>query len=116
LLSELLDVPVSTGWLCAVQQEAAAKLGGFMTTLKDRLADEAVVHADETGTRVGVKKRRVHTLATNLLTLLVVHPKRGAEALEDIGVLGAYTATVVHDGWAAYEVFEGAAHAPAGAT
>ncbi len=115
MLSELLDAPVSTGWLCAVQQEAAAKLGGFMTTLKDRLADEAVVHADETGTRVGVEKRWVHTLATNLLTLLVVHPKRGAEALEDIGVLGAYTGTVVHDGWAAYEVFEGAAHAQCGA-
>ena len=34
------------------------------------------------------------------LTLLVVHPKRGVEALVDIGVLPGYTGTVVHDGWA----------------
>lgn len=57
LLGELLDAPVSTGWLCAVQQEAAGKLAPFITTLKDRLADAPVVHADETGTRVGLKKQ-----------------------------------------------------------
>lgn len=111
LLGELLDAPVSTGWLCAVQQEAAAKLAGFVTTLKGRLSDAPVVHADETGTRVGLTKHWVHTLATNLLTLLVVHPKRGVEALEDIGILGDYTGTVVHDGSAPYEVFAGATHA-----
>jgi len=115
LLGELLDAPVSTGWLCAVQQEAAGKLAPFITTLKDRLGDAPVVHADETGTRVGLKKRWVHTLSTNLLTLLVVHPKRGVKALEDIGVLGDYTGTVVHDGWAPYEVFDGATHAQCGA-
>jgi transposase len=115
LLGELLDAPVSTGWLCAVQQEAAAKLVPFITTLKHRLADAPVVHADETGTRVGLTKHWVHTLATNLLTLLVVHPKRGVEALEDIGILADYTGTVVHDGWAPYEVFAGATHAQCGA-
>jgi len=115
LLGELLDAPVSTGWLCAVQQEAAGKLVSFIATLKDRLAGAPVVHADETGTRVGLKKHWVHTLSTNLLTLLVVHPRRGVEALEDIGVLGDYTGTVVHDGWAPYEVFDGATHAQCGA-
>lgn len=115
LLGELLDAPVSTGWLCSVQQEAAGKLAPFITMLKGRLAEAPVVHADETGTRVGLTKRWVHTLATNLLTLLVVHPKRGVEALEDIGILGDYNGTVVHDGWAPYEVFEGATHAQCGA-
>jgi transposase len=115
LLGELLDAQVSTGWLCAVQLEAAGKLSGFITTLKDRLGEAPVVHADETGTRVGLTKHWVHTLATNLLTLLVVHPKRGVEALEDIGILGDYAGTVVHDGWAPYEVFAGASHAQCGA-
>jgi transposase len=115
LLGELLDAPVSTGWLCAVQLEAAGKLAGFITTVKDQLGRAPVVHADETGTRVGVTKRWVHTLATNLLTLLVVHPKRGVEALNDIGVLADYTGTIVHDGWAPYEIFDGASHAQCGA-
>lgn len=115
LLAELLAAPVSTGWLCAVQAEAAGKLAGFITTVKDRLGQAPVVHADETGTHVGLAKRWVHTLSTNLLTLLVVHPKRGIEALEDIGVLADYRGTIVHDGWAPYEAFAGATHAQCGA-
>ncbi|MGH9286603.1 MAG: IS66 family transposase, partial [Acidimicrobiales bacterium] len=115
LLGELLDAPVSTGWLCAVQLEAAGRLEPFILTLKDQLGQAPVVHADETGTRVGLTKRWVHTLATNLLTLLVVHPKRGIDAINDIGVLGDYVGTIVHDGWAPYEILEGAAHAQCGA-
>lgn len=114
LLGEVLDAPVSTGWLCAVQAEAAGKLAGFIAALKEQLSREPVVHADETGTHVGLSKHWVHTLSTNLLTLLVVHPKRGVEALEDIGVLVDYRGTIVHDGWAPYEAFAGATHAQCG--
>src|SRR6202022_1541193 len=52
LLGELLDAPVSTGWLCAVQLEAAGKLAPFITEIKHQLVGAPVVHADETGTRV----------------------------------------------------------------
>jgi hypothetical protein len=45
------------------------------------------VHADETGTAVGTTKHWAHTLTTKMLTLIAVHPKRGFEALQDIGVL-----------------------------
>jgi len=62
-----------------------------MTCLKDRLGSEPVVHADETGTRVRTTRHWVHTLTTNLLTLLAVHPRRGIDAINDIGVLPAYT-------------------------
>jgi len=114
LLADLLGAPVSTGWLCHIQQEAAGKLAPFLVGLKARLAAEPVLHADETGTRVGVKKHWVHTLTTNLLTLIAVHPKRGVEAMTDIGVIGAYTGTVVHDGYASYEVFDQVTHATCG--
>jgi transposase len=115
LLGELLDAPVSTGWLCQVQREAADRLAPFITVVKDGLARAPVVHADETGTRVGTAKRWVHTLATSRLTLLVVHRRRGTEALHDIGVLPDYRGTVVHDGWAPYEAFHQATHAQCGA-
>jgi transposase len=115
LLGELLDAPVSTGWLCAVQLEAAGKLAPFITDIKHQLGVAPVLHADETGTRVGVSKRWVHTLATNLLTLLVVHPRRGVEAIRDIGVLPDFDGTIVHDGWAPYEIFDVATHAQCGA-
>ena len=115
LLAELLDAPVSTGWLCSVQAEAAGKLDVFVQAVKAGLSVSPVLHADETGTRVGVRRAWVHTLGSNLLTLLVVHPKRGVEALEDIGVLGDFTGTLVHDGWASYDAFEDVVHAQCGA-
>jgi transposase len=108
LIADLLGVEVSTGWLCQVQLEAAAKLAPFITELKDRLAAEPVLHADETGTRVRTTKHWVHTVCSGLLTLIAVHPKRGREALEDIGVLGAYAGTLVHDGYASYDYLDSA--------
>ena len=115
LLAELLDAPVSTGWLYSVQAEAAGRLSEFVAVVRAGLAAAPVLHADETGTRVGTAKAWVHTLTTNLLTLLVVHPKRGREAMEDIGVLGEFAGTLVHDGFASYDVFTGITHAQCGA-
>ncbi len=111
LLEDLLGVRVSTGWLCAVQAEAAQRLTPFLAWLRHRLVKEPVVHADETGTAVGTTKHWAHTLTTKLLTLIAVHPKRGFEALQDIGVLTLYAGTVVHDGYATYDLFTGAKHA-----
>ena len=115
LLADLLGAEVSTGWLCQVQLEAAAKLAPFITELKDRVGNETVVHADETGTRVRTVKHWMHTLSTRLLTLIAVHPKRGRDALDDIGVLGAYIGTIVHDGYASYDIYHHASHAQCGA-
>jgi hypothetical protein len=51
----------------------------------------------------------------HLLTLIAVHPRRGAQPLNDIGVLAGYTGTVVHDGYASYDLFGLATHAQCGA-
>jgi transposase len=56
LLEDLLGVQVPTGWLCAVQAEAAQRLTPFLAWLRDRLVKEPVDHADETGTAVGTTK------------------------------------------------------------
>jgi transposase len=111
LIADLLGVEVSTGWLCQVQLEAAGKLAPFITELKERLSTEPVLHADETGTRIPTTKHWMHTVCSRLLTLIAVHPKRGREALEDIGVLGAYAGTLVHDGYASYDYLDAAEHA-----
>ncbi|MGH9047644.1 MAG: IS66 family transposase [Acidimicrobiales bacterium] len=115
LLADLLGAPVSTGWLCQVQLEAAGALAPFITELKSQLGAEPVVHADETGTQVGLTKHWMHTLTTKLLTLIAVHPNRGLEAIRDIGVLPGYTGVIVHDGYAPYEIFANAKHAQCGA-
>ena len=115
LLADLLGAPVSTGWLCQIQQEASGRLAPFLAELKAQLRAAPVVHADETGTQVGTTKHWMHTLTTNLLTLIVVHPKRGVEAIRDIGILPGYAGTVVHDGYSPYAVFDQATHGQCGA-
>jgi transposase len=115
LLADVLGAPVSTGWLCALRSEAAGKLAPFIAEVSRQLRAAPVVHADETGTNIRTTKHWVHTVTTGLLTLLVVHPKRGVEAMRDMGVLDGYTGTIVHDGWAPYETFTDAAHAQCGA-
>lgn len=115
LLADALGAPVSTGWLCKLQAEAAGRLSPFLWALKDQLRRAPVVHTDETGTRVRTAKHWVHTVTTGCLTLLAVHPKRGIEAVRDIGVLGGYAGTIVHDGWAPYDLLDTATHAQCGA-
>ena len=115
LLSDVLGAPVSTGWLCGLQLEAAGRLGPFLDEVRDQLAVAAVLCADETGTALATGKAWVHTIATGLLTLLVAHPKRGVEALTDMGILAAYDGTVVHDGWRPYENIGSFRHAQCGA-
>ena len=49
--------------------------------------------------------------ARHRLTHYAVHPKRGAEATTDIGILPAYTGVSVHDGWKSYRAHTHCRHA-----
>jgi transposase len=49
--------------------------------------------------------------STERLTLYAVHAKRGHEAMEDAGILGAFTGTAVHDHWKPYFKYDACNHA-----
>jgi len=111
ILSDLLGAQVSTGWLAGLTGEAAEDLGAFMDDLKDRLADEPVAHADETGCRVAGVKQWFHVMSTVLLTYLAVHAKRGTKATDHMGVLARFGGVLVHDRWAPYWTYDQIRHA-----
>jgi hypothetical protein len=54
-----------------------------------------------------VQRRRewMHVTSTGSLTHYQVHPSRGHEALDAIGILAHFTGTSVHDGWATYFLY-----------
>jgi len=56
-----------------------------------------VLHVDESGLRVKGQLHWLHVASTVELTHYEVHTKRGHEAMEDDGILGACLVTVVHD-------------------
>ena len=111
LLADVFGIPVSAGWLASLLPELSGSLEGFIDALKAALGAENVLCADETGTRVGLGRFWVHVVSNAALTLLVAHPKRGAEALFDMGVLPKFEGTVVHDGWKPYGQLDAATHA-----
>ena len=109
LMSEVLGAPVSTGWLAGLLGQAESRLGGFLTHLRAELAGAGVAHFDETGARVAGKLSWVHVAGTETLTLYHLHDKRGKVAMDEAGVLAAFTGIAIHDGLVTYRQY-GAAH------
>ena len=102
ILTDLMGAPVSAGWVAGLTLEGAQGLDPFAARLADRLAAEPVVHADETGTRLNGGKAWFHVVGTERLTFLHVHRRRGAAAVEEMGVLARFGGMLVSDRWATY--------------
>jgi transposase len=70
-----------------------------------------VLHSDETGVRQAGHLAWAHVASTARLTHYAIHPKRGAEATDAVGILPLFTGVSVHDGWAAYRANTRCRHA-----
>lgn len=76
-----------------------------------RLLASPVLHADETSIRIDGKNHWLHSCSAGDLTLSFCHPKRGRDAMDDIGIIPRYRGILVHDRWASYLSYEGCDHA-----
>lgn len=102
VLDDLLGCAMTEGTLVALAQDAARRLAAVETAIADALRAGPLQHNDETGLSVGGKRWWLHTASTARLTHYGVHPKRGGEATDAIGILPGFRGTSVHDGWAPY--------------
>ncbi|MEV6949763.1 IS66 family transposase, partial [Streptomyces sp. NPDC051172] len=80
-------------------------LPSFETKAKEHLATVPVAHADESGVRVSGTLHWLHVMCTHLVTFYGIHPQRGRDAMDDLGVLPAFTGTLVTDALASYTVY-----------
>jgi transposase len=110
LLQELLGVQLSAGSIADFVEQCHAQLAPREDQLKAALQQATLLHQDETPMRVGSEHRWVHVTATEQLTHYAAHSKRGAEALDAIGILPAFQGTSVHAGWTPYQGY-GCQHA-----
>ena len=60
------------------------------------------MHCDETSMKVNKKNEWIHVYSSGDVTLKFIHPKRGIEAIEDIGIIPNYDGIIIHDCWASY--------------
>jgi transposase len=102
LMGDLFVLPMSDATVLAIQTEAQERLAPTVAAIGEALIAAPVAHADETGMRVAAKLHWMHVLVTPLLTWLGAHPKRGKSAFDALGLLIAFTGTLIHDGWKPY--------------
>jgi transposase len=114
-LSDLFGCPVSPGTVHRMADECAEALSGAEAGIKDAVTAALVIGADETGLRVAGHGHWVHVARTDRLTHYACSPKRGKEAMDSIGILPAYTGTVVSDALCAYRQYRQSRHALCGA-
>jgi transposase len=109
-LAELFGIPLSSGTVAGLTARAAGRLGGFLEHARDQIATAEVAGFDETGFRAGGRLHWVHCARTGTYTLLMVHPRRGRQAMKAMGVLPSFAGVAVHDAWAPYDTYTGADH------
>ncbi len=101
-IQDLLGPAMTVGTLKAQVERCAHHLKPLEEQIKEHLRKADVLHVDETGTYVMGKRLWTHVAATAHLTHYAVHPKRGSDALQAIGILPDFAGISVHDGWNTY--------------
>lgn len=106
LFEDLLGHRINEASLLSMNQRFSANLAAFTGQLRERLSEQPVLHADETGYYYKSKRNWLHVLATEKYTLYTPHAKRGAEAMNEMGILPGYKGTLIHDFWKSYNDYE----------
>ncbi|MFY9774942.1 MAG: transposase [Trebonia sp.] len=109
-LAELFGIPLSSGTVAGLTVRTAGRLGGFLEHARGQIAASEVAGSDETGFRVDSRLHWVHCAHTGKYTLLMVHRRRGTEAMKAMGILPSFAGVAVHDAWAPYDTYTGPDH------
>ena len=108
-LSEMFGCAPSPGALASAARKTAAFLSPALTAIARHLIAAEVAHFDETGFRTAGCLAWVHSASAGDFALFTVHAKRGKDGMKAAGVLPSFAGIAVHDAWAPYDSFDGAA-------
>lgn len=110
-MTDLLGASVTVGTLKSMIERCAKNLQEVESRIKEYLRRVGVRHQDETGLYVGGKRWWMHVTSTQTVTHYGVHPQRGSQALDEIGLMEGFRGTSVHDGFGSYTRYQECKHA-----
>jgi transposase len=111
LVEDMLGHRISPGTLAAWARKASARLVSTEQKIADTLAaSPGVVHFDETGIRSEGKNGWLHSASNEKLSHFSFHSRRGAEAMNAIGILPRFCGKAIHDRWEPYFGFADCVH------
>ena len=111
ILTDLYAQPMAEATIIAACKEVGDQIEPVHDAVKEHLMHTTdAVHFDETGMRVEGKLYWDHVASTAEVTYLEAHEKRGAQALEEIGIYPNREGPVVHDGYKSYYQFNDLIH------
>jgi hypothetical protein len=106
----LIDKAISEATILNYVMQLHLALQAWEQAALAQLLSEPAIHVDETSLRVEKKKHWIHVYSGGAITLKFLHPKRGQEAIEAIGIISRYEGVIIHDCWASYLAYEHCGH------
>ena len=106
IMRDTCGVALSPGAVVRMIHTAAANLAPTVARIANTVRDARVAHFDETGMRVAGKLHWLHAAATQTMTWVGIHARRGQEAFDAFGILPGFQGTAIHDGWAPYRKYD----------
>ncbi len=110
IFDDLYGQPLTEAAVLHATTEVAQQVAPAMAAVKAQVTQAAVAHFDESGLRVADHLQWVHVASTERLTYYAIHPKRGTDAMNAIGILPDFTGTAVHDALRSYFEYTDAQH------
>jgi transposase len=111
IIEDVFGHRISEGVVIEANRECAEKVEPANAQIKTLVMESSVVNFDETGIRVKGKSQWMDVASTPALTCYNVHPSRGQDGLNDMGILPEFKGTAVHDHWKPYFKYDLCSHA-----
>jgi len=102
LLRDLFSCQLSEGTVANIVKTICDILDEPQEQIAQQISAASVANFDETGCSVLADRWWLHVACTANLTYYQVHPKRGSEATDHIGILPDFKGRAIHDFWKSY--------------
>ena len=97
IIAALFGLRISEGTIVSTVGSCAKRLEKAVGEIKGAVIGSEVAHFDETGMRNQGVLWWLHTASTDRFVYLQIHPKRGNEAMDAMGILPVFCGVAVHD-------------------